>query len=206
MLRAYVAIAATLTVIGLALVHVGAFDRVVDWDHSVSEWFVDHRTAALNRASDVFTRIANTTGIVAVALVVTVFLLWRRWGRRAWLLLMGLGLELSCFLTINELVRRPRPDVPRVGHVPTTFSWPSGHCSATLVLYGGIAVLVASATKRVLPRALAWTLAIVLTAGVALSRAYRGEHHLLDVIAGLVVGVAALTAAVVAMHRMEVAP
>jgi len=200
---AYVAIAAVLTVTGLALLHVGLLAPVVRWDHDVSVWFAEHRTSTLDRASDVFTWAANTSGIIAADVVVTAFLLWRRWGRRALVLTMGLALELSCFLTGNYLVRRDRPSVPRVGTAPSTFSWPSGHCAATLVLYGGIAVLVATATRRLVPRIASAAVAVVLSLGVATSRVYRGEHHLLDVVAGLAVGIAALVCAFVAMRRME---
>ena len=200
---AYVAIALTATVAGLALLHLSALHGIVRWDHDVSVWFVGHRTPRWNRASDVFTWVANTSGIVGVAAVVTVFLLWRRWGRRALVPFVALGLELACFLTTNYLVRRERPSVPRVGHAPSTFSWPSGHCAATLVLYGTIAVLVVAATRRWLPRALVWALAVFLTLGVSVSRVYRGEHHLLDVTAGVLVGIAVLATEVIVLRRME---
>lgn len=200
---AYVGIVALLVLTGLAVTHLGALRPALRWDDHVNKWFVDQRTPGLDRASGWFTSLANTMGIVVVAAVVTGVLLVLRWGRRALLLLVGLSLELASFLSANYTVRRPRPDVPHLGSTPSTFSWPSGHVAATFVLYGGIAVLVMMATRRLLPRVLAWAVALVTTVLVGLSRVYRGEHHALDVTAGLVLGVCALLAAVVVIRRLQ---
>jgi membrane-associated phospholipid phosphatase len=64
------------------------------------------------------------------------------------------------------------------------------------VLYGGLAVLVMCSTRRSAPRLAAWVLALILTAGVAFSRVYEGEHHVLDAMAGVALGIGALAAAV----------
>jgi undecaprenyl-diphosphatase len=199
----YVAIVAMLILGGLAVVHLGLLQPARHWDDHVNEWFVAHRTPRLDRVSGWFTWIANTMGIVVVAALVTALLLVRRWGRWALLLVLGLGLELASFLSANYTVRRPRPDVSHVGSTPTTFSWPSGHVAATFVLYAGIAVLVMMATRHVLARAASWTVAVVLTTGVALSRVYRGEHHVLDVSAGLLLGIGALLVALLAIDRLR---
>lgn len=200
---AYVGIVALLVLAGLAVTHLGVLRPALRWDDHVNQWFVEQRTPRLDRVSGWFTSLANTMGIVVVAAVVTAVLLVRRWGHRAFLLAVGLSLELAAFLTSNYTVRRPRPDVPHVGSTPSTFSWPSGHVAATFVLYGGIAILVMIATRRLLPRLLAWTVAVVTTAGVGLSRVYRGEHHALDVTAGLALGVCALLAAVLVIRRLQ---
>jgi membrane-associated phospholipid phosphatase len=60
-------------------------------------------------------------------------------------------------------------------------------------------VLVMCSTRRSAPRVVAWVLALILTAGVTFSRVYEGEHHVLDAMAGLALGIGALAAAVRAM-------
>jgi membrane-associated phospholipid phosphatase len=202
-LVAYALLAAVLVVAGLALTHVGALHAAARWDDHLNVWAVHQRTPWMTRASGWFTGLANTMGIVVVAALVTVVLLVRRSGRRALLLVVGLPIELASFLTANYVVRRPRPHVHHLGSTPTTFSWPSGHVAATFVLYGGIAVLIAMATRNRFARISAWLVAIVLTLGVAASRVYRGDHHFLDVVAGLTLGVVALAAAHLAVRRAE---
>jgi undecaprenyl-diphosphatase len=196
----YVLLAATLIGSGLAFTHLLSHSSVGHWDEQVNDWFAAHRTDTWNRVSAGFTLLADTLGVVAVAAVVTVVLLIRRWGRFALLVLIGLAVELAVFLSTTYLVARPRPSAPHLGSTPSTFSWPSGHTAATLVLYGGIALMVMAATPRRLPRVAAWTIAVALTVCVALSRIYRGEHHPTDTMAGVILGIGALWAAVSAIR------
>jgi len=205
-LGCYVVLAATLTGLGLGVTHLLSHGPVGRWDEHVNDWFAAHRTNTWNRVSAGFTSLADTLGVVAVAAVVTVVLLFRRWGRFALLLVTGLAIELSVFLSTNYLVARPRPSAPHLGSTPSTFSWPSGHSAATLVLYGGIAVLVMTATPRRFPRIAAWMVAVALTVGVALSRIYRGEHHPTDTLAGVILGIGALWAAVSALRAGRTSP
>ncbi|HLY84336.1 MAG TPA: phosphatase PAP2 family protein, partial [Acidimicrobiales bacterium] len=158
--------------------------------------FAGHRSSPWNKISADLTLVADTLGVVVVAVAVTVLLFVRRWGHAALILLIGLAIELSVFLSTNYLVARPRPSVPHLGATPSTFSWPSGHSAATFVVYGGIAIIVMAATNRLILRALAWAVAVGLTFAVAMSRIYRGEHHPTDTIAGVLLGVGAVAAAV----------
>src|SRR4029077_3405638 len=139
-------------------------------------------------------------GVAVVAGAVTVLLFVRKWGHAALLLLLGLGVELSVFLSTTYLVARPRPHVPHLGSTPSTFSWPTGHAAATFVLYGGIAVLVALATANRVLRLNAWVAAVAVAGAVAVSGVYRGEHHPTDVFAGVLLGIGALSAAVFALR------
>jgi undecaprenyl-diphosphatase len=139
---------------------------------------------------------ADTFEVAGVAAVVTIVLLVRRWGRQAFLLVAGLAIELSVFLASNKIVARPRPAVSHLGGTPSTYSFPSGHTAATIVLWGGIAVIVMVATTRRWPRIAMWTLAVVLAVAVGLSRVYRGEHYPTDVMAGALLGIGSLIAGV----------
>jgi membrane-associated phospholipid phosphatase len=201
----YVLLAVTLIVSGLVVTHVVAHGQVGHWDSHVNSWFAGHRSKTWNSVSADLTVLANTLGVIVVAAAVTVVLLVRRWGKFALLLVIGLGIELAVFLSTTYLVARPRPAVKHLGGTPSTFSWPSGHAAATLVLYGGIAVLVMVATRRRWLRVVAWVVAVALTLGVALSRVYRGEHHPTDTMAGVLLGAGALWAAVLALRASGLA-
>jgi undecaprenyl-diphosphatase len=192
----YLILAVTMIGLGLVVTHFLAHGAIGHWDEHVNSWFARHRSSVWNRLSGDFTLLADTFGVAVVAAAVTLVLLARRWGRFALLLAFGLGIELAVFLSTTYTVARPRPAVSHVGGTPSTFSWPSGHTAATLVLYGGIAVLVGVATDRRGPRAMAWIFAMALVCCVALSRIYRGEHHPIDTLGGVVLGAGALWAAV----------
>jgi undecaprenyl-diphosphatase len=185
-----------LVALGLLITHVLEHGSIGVWDHHVSQWFDKHRSARWNRITGDVTDMADTFEVAGVAAVVTIVLLVRRWGRQAFLLVAGLAIELSVFLTANKIVARPRPAVSHLGGTPSTFSFPSGHTAASIVLWGGIALIVMVATTRRWPRVLMWTLAVVLTFAVGLSRVYRGEHYPTDVLAGAVLGIGSLVAGV----------
>jgi membrane-associated phospholipid phosphatase len=119
------------------------------------------------------------------------------------LVLSGLALELSVFLTVNALVDRPRPDVPRLGELPHTSSFPSGHVAATIVLYGSVALFLSLSKQRALVQWLAWSVVVLFAACVAFSRVYRGMHHHTDVLAGALLGVACLSVAIVGTRPWE---
>jgi undecaprenyl-diphosphatase len=182
--------------LGLLITHVLEHGSIGVWDHHVSQWFDNHRSSYWNGITGDLTDMADKFEIAGVAAIVTIVLLIRRWGRHAFLLVAGLAVELSVFLTANKIVARPRPPVIHLGGTPSTYSFPSGHTAATIVLYGGIAVIVMVATTRWWPRVVMWTLAVVLTVAVGLSRVYRGEHYPTDVIAGFLLGAGSLVAGV----------
>lgn len=192
----FVVLALIMAGLGLLITHVLAHGPLGSWDRHVSRWFDKQRVREWNRTSGDATNIADTFEVAGVAAVITIFLLIRKWGRRAFLLVAGLVIELSVFLVANVIVKRPRPAVHHLGGTPSTYGFPSGHTAATVVLYGGVAILVMVATSRRVPRMAAWVLAVALTVCVALSRVYRGEHYPTDVISGFLLGVGSLASAV----------
>lgn len=195
-LLAFVIIAPVTIGVGLLVFHVLAHGSIGTLERSFGRWFVGHRTKGWNHWTYLATYVGDSIAVIIIAAVVTVLLLVRRWGRQSLLLLFALIIELSVFLTANYTVRRPRPSIPHVGKTPSTYSFPSGHEAAAVVLYGSIAVIVCIATKRLFPRIVAWVFAAFMVVAIGLSRIYRGDHYLTDVIAGLLVGVAALYAGV----------
>jgi len=87
----------------------------------------------------------------------------------------------SIFVTSEvpkDLTRLPRPDVPGVT-VPT-YTFPSGHTSGAISVWGYLAVMV--------KRRWFWIFSIVMVALVGLSRTMLGYHFLGDVIGGFVTG------------------
>jgi membrane-associated phospholipid phosphatase len=68
----------------------------------------------------------------------------------------------------------------------TGFGFPSGHALGTTMVYGGLALLVG--TRR------AYASAAAVVGVVALSRVVLGVHYLVDIVAGVAVGVAVLAA------------
>jgi undecaprenyl-diphosphatase len=112
---------------------------------------------------------------------------------------LALLVEVAGFAAVNYIVQRPRPDIEPVGAVPSTFSYPSGHVAATLVCWFGLSWLLFRARWRV-PAGLIAFVGAVAVGAMAWSRVYLGMHHVLDVIAGIALGIGALLIAAGALR------
>lgn len=186
--------------LGLLLTDVLLQGAVGRWDASVSRWFVAHRTPTLNTVTRYGSDLGATFTIVGVALASSIALaLARRW-RAVELIVIALVVEFSVFLTATIVINRARPDVPRLDVSPPTSSYPSGHTAAAIALYLALALIVGSLTSNRLARGLAWVLAFVLPIVVAVSRLYRGMHHLTDVLASVALSIGAVMIALLAVR------
>ncbi|MGR0218855.1 phosphatase PAP2 family protein [Agromyces sp. ZXT2-6] len=100
----------------------------------------------------------------------------------------ALALETACFVGSAALVGRPRPGgVWRPERPHATSSFPSGHTAAAVALHTTLADLLDRHGVRG-ARVLGPLLRYVIPGGIAFSRIYRGQHHISDVLAGVLLG------------------
>ncbi len=190
------------TAVGLLFLHVGAFDSVRAWDLDVSRWFARHRSPGWDGFAMFWSNFADTLAIVGVA-ALAALILWRQERRRAVaVVVLGLVVEAGVFISTNHLVRRERPPADTLGEAPSTFSFPSGHVAATIVLYGALALILAAVVRATVLRALVLLVPVAFAASVGFSRVYRGMHFTTDVLAGALLGVLALAAVLVATQAL----
>lgn len=157
-----------------------AFGRA---DRAVVAWFAEQRTPlrtvvmeVLNAPGDTAWVITVTVGASGLALAV-----FRSWRPVVFLCTVMAG-EIVLFLICSTAVTRSRPHVDHLQpDLPPTASFPSGHVAGAMCLYGAIAVLVWRATGRAPVRWAAVSGAVLVTAGVAVARLYRGVHHPTDI-------------------------
>jgi hypothetical protein len=152
-----------------------------------------HRSAGRNDVSLVFSTIASTPAIIAVTAVAAgvLWLVLRRW-REPLFLIAAVSAQAVVFLFTTLAIDRQRPEVERMdGSLPTS-SFPSGHTSAAVALYCGLAFLLARSAGRPSTRAAWWALLVLVPVGVAMTRMYRGMHHPSDVVASFLNGATCL--------------
>jgi membrane-associated phospholipid phosphatase len=125
-------------------------------------------------------------GVIAIACAIT-----RHW-RIAAFAVFVLVAESATYRITTLVIHRHRPNVHRLDSLPVNASFPSGHTAASVAVYSGLVFLITSRFTSTTGRALAWTFAILMTTFVAFSRMYRGMHHPIDVIAGVLIGIGAI--------------
>jgi undecaprenyl-diphosphatase len=200
-LLSFVAIASISILTGLLVTHllvpvhtVGSDD---DW---LPRFLARHRSGGLTDASLVGSILSGGVVLpIIVACAAIVAAIARHW-RLAAFLACTLGVESASYRATTLVIHRDRPDVHRLESLPVNASYPSGHTAAAIAVYGGIALLVTSRIANRGARAAVWVLAALIPLYVAFARMYRGMHHPLDVLGGVVIGIAALSALVLVVR------
>jgi undecaprenyl-diphosphatase len=123
---------------------------------------------------------------VTVLAAIVLRLTLKRWRESVFLCAAVCAQAVVFFLT-TLIIDRPRPEVDHMDVSPPTSSFPSGHTSAAVALYLGLAVILHRVATRTWLKRAAWLLVIV-PIGVALTRLYRGMHHPSDVLASFLNG------------------
>jgi len=198
------ALITTLTLLGLLLTS-GLLSGLRRWDASISEDLASGRDARAVNLALFITRLGDTASIlVLLAIIIVVSAVTRRW-RVVLFVPLAMLVEITTFLTVNALVGRERPDVIKIGPLPHTFSYPSGHVAAIWVCWIGATLLTAAFGLRWIAPTLG-AIGALLTASMAWARVYLGMHYTVDVVVGFMMGVGALAVSGVALFVGDPAP
>jgi membrane-associated phospholipid phosphatase len=157
-------------------------------DADVARWFADRRTPTWTDLSLVGSYLAETVTVLAVSGIAVVVLAWHRWWPQCALLVVTMLVEAGVYLVATYFVSRNRPAVPRLEDLIYSDSFPSGHTAAAVALYGSLAIIVGSLTRKTMWRGLFFSLAVVAPILVAASRLYRGMHNATDVLCAALLG------------------
>ncbi|MBE5735599.1 MAG: phosphatase PAP2 family protein [Clostridiales bacterium] len=95
------------------------------------------------------------------------------------------------FFVIKAVFARPRP-VDWFLVDEDGFSFPSGHTSTAVAMFGAIALLVHNSTNKKWVKYTMWTVCALTIILVGVSRIFLGVHYFTDVVAGLLLGVVVL--------------
>ncbi len=179
-------------------------DPLVRVDTAIYQALQDLRTGPGDAIMLVITELGDTVVVLAITVAVSLWLLWQRNWRSAAYWLGAVGGASALNTAIKVALHRPRPtELLYSGW--SAFSFPSGHSTVNLVLYGFLAFLIGRELRA------AWRLPVVLVMLsmallIAFSRLYLGAHWFSDVVGGLAFGTAWLTILVFFYLRKETRP
>jgi len=188
----YYALAILLPMLLMAAVTYGAGQAILAWppgEASLSRSLAAGRTPLWNRLTDFGSSLSDTPYIVALTAIAAIVLrlVYRRW-RESIFLIVAVWSQSLIFLATTEQVGRHRPPVQHIDPAPPTSSFPSGHVSAAVAFYCGMALVLTTHVRNRALQALIWALGIAAPLAVGFSRLYRGMHFLTDVLWGVLLG------------------
>lgn len=180
-------IVATGAIVGLFAWMIRRESGVVDVDLAVERWAEAHATDVTDGVLEAVTHLGDTETVVAVAIVVGLFGLWR-WRKPAvplFVLSVMLG-QLLISNTIKVVIDRARPELrPRVEFTGTSF--PSGHTTAATATYLAVVLVLAIGSSPRTRAALAGA-AVAIGVAVGCTRVLLGVHFFSDALAGFTIG------------------
>lgn len=192
-----------------ALVVFGALaDELAEWqtfvslDHHVDEELNERATPSVTSAMEAVSWLGSTPGVLLATVGAAAALLVRRRVREAALVAFAFaGAEALDGLLKVEFAR-PRPSfahpvVPQAGG----YSFPSGHATASMAVYGALAYLALTTVRKPAVRAAGAGACVLLVILIGFSRIYLGEHFPSDVIGGWCVALAWLAILVLLLFR-----
>ena len=184
------------------LVPIHGFEK---WDNDINRWLAERRSPTLDDLSWVGSTLAGGIVIPAVVgVLVVVFLVRRKWLLAAFTL-FAIGVESGAYRATTVVVHRDRPPVDRMESLPVEASYPSGHIAASIALFGGLLLLLASRLERRWFSVVAFAVAAAIVLFVGWARMYRGMHHLTDSAAGVIMVLLALVITVFAARAATAA-
>lgn len=167
------------------------------FDVSPMAWLYDHASPGLDRFFAQVARAGYEGGVIPADILLLAGLAavgrWRAWRFAA----VSLGGSALLVMAAKRLLRRERPALWETIPQETTWSFPSGHATASMAL-AAVLVLLAWSTRARWPVLLA---ALAFVPLVGLSRPYLGVHYPSDILAGWCLALAWVAAAWLLLHR-----
>ncbi|WP_066905751.1 phosphatase PAP2 family protein [Millisia brevis] len=188
------AVTATLfVVLGLISHHARAGTA---FDHTVLTDLIAHRTPALTTVATAITTVFDPMGTLLLALASAIALwIWLRSVQSALLVPATLVVATTISTFTKHLVGAHRPPAAVQLITETDPSFPSGHVTGTVALFGAVAVVVGYHRGR-LTRIVLIAVTVIAGVTVAATRLYLGVHWTTDVLGG---GALATTVVMIAL-------
>lgn len=164
-------------------------------DVGVSAWVVTIHDEPFTSVAKLIAVLFDTTSMAVLSLAIGTTLFLLKMKERALLLLGAMAGCAAILRALKTLIYSPRPPnglMPEAGN-----SFPSGHVTSSVVLFGLLAFFAWQTWKSARIKVVSGSLVAVLVSFVGFTRVYLNVHWLTDVLAGYLLGMAWLTLCIV---------
>jgi undecaprenyl-diphosphatase len=167
---------------------------------SVNLWAASVNTGFFTLSAKVISVAFDTTALIVVSLVTAVFLFLLHHRRYSFLLLGAMAGDTLLVTGLKTMIASPRPLNGIIAE--TNFSFPSGHVTSAVVLFGLLTYLAWKHWDTVKTKALAGTIYVSIIALVSFDRVYLNVHWLSDVIGAVFLGAFWLSFCIYVFNRL----
>ncbi|MGT2771683.1 phosphatase PAP2 family protein [Streptococcus marimammalium] len=121
--------------------------------------------------------------VIIVVVLFLFFYFWKKWKIEGFFMLLNGSLAGLLIIILKNLYIRERPSIPHL-IVEHGFSFPSGHATGSLLIFGGLFIICQQRLKDSYMKKLVLLLLASLIIVVSLSRIYLGVHYPSDILGG----------------------
>jgi undecaprenyl-diphosphatase len=155
-------------------------------DIALNRFFYIHQVSYMTTIMLLFTALANKY-VVTILLLLTGWILYVK--KLSYLITPFFITVIGAVVTTHYgklVIMRPRPEFTQI--VESSYSFPSGHATAAMALFGIIGFLLVRYSYSWSVKVYAVYGSVFLITAIGFSRVYLGVHYLSDVLAGFLVG------------------
>ena len=168
------------------------------FDLAVQKFFISIRTDFFNVLISTLAHCSDTVTIILLSIVLVIIPNRKKYGIPVTLAeLVGLAI----YKPMKHLFLRARPDV--VYHLVEQggYSFPSGHSTTSVIVYGLLFYLIRKNCKNEKLKNILSAICLILALTIAPSRLYVGVHWATDVLCGAFIGFGVLMLAITILER-----
>ena len=182
---------------------IGGDEDLGRFDVALSGALSQHASAEQLRTFGFLTHLGDKTFLIPLVAVVALLLFWRRrpFIAAAWVVACALGGLLN--VALKEIFERSRPEFVHGFATAEGWSFPSGHSSGAIIVFGLLGYLAVLHTPRSIHIPTA-AVAMMLVVCVGLSRVVLQVHYFSDVLGGYAFGASWVAAWVAGLEMRRV--
>jgi membrane-associated phospholipid phosphatase len=170
-------------------------------NQSVNQWAANLRLGSgFTQAAHAVSELFDTIILLACSLPIAGVLFYKKHKADALLLVGVMGADALVLSIAKSLVASPRPLNGLI--TESGYSFPSGHVTTTIVLFGMLTFLVWQTVKTLPPKIAMTALTAALAVAVAFDRIYLNVHWLTDILAAPFLALFLLAASILVMQSL----
>lgn len=163
--------------------------KVLIWDNNIYQIIRQNQNETLTKILTIITHIGGPIGIASILAFSVIFCVCRKKEKYGVAITLNVIITTILYFTLKNIIQRPRPPVGERLVSERGFSFPSGHTTNNIALYGFFIYLVFTNVKDKKLKSILCTILGIMPILIGFSRAYLRVHYVSDVIAGICLGI-----------------